>query len=178
MPRRYRRRRYAIARPVKTAKYSNETYAVNDSVSGINPSASVFKNYAMVPITNVLATRKVKNFTLRIGIIDARVNTNPVTFLDHNGIRLHWALVYVPQGTNASDLTPGVGTPTSLYEPNQNVIMSGFITDHQTYTYKTRLARNLNSQDGIVLRVEIVNEDGTNTEDVSFLAQLNYAISY
>ena len=70
MPRRYRRRRYAIARPVKTVKYSNETYngkwyLTNQPTGGMS---DVYQNVACVVKTDVQATRKVKNFTLRIGI--------------------------------------------------------------------------------------------------------------
>ena len=59
MPRRYRRRRYALTRPVKTAKYSNETFAGLGTVdtTSISPGYIIFTQSS-----NVLGTRKTKNW--------------------------------------------------------------------------------------------------------------------
>ena len=183
MPRRYRRRRYAIARPLKTAKYSNETYGTN--IYGLTLlNSSIQKQVPMVPNTTVLATRKCKNFTLRIGIVESRYNTTRV----NDGFLLHWALVFVPQGLSPSNLVlseanAAEAQPTSIsvYEPNQNVIMQGVITDMQAYTYKTRLARNLNSGDSIYLVTCFYSSrtgEATETADFLAAATLNYAVSY
>ena len=66
MPRRYRRRRYTLARPLKTVKYSNETssFGVTTTIA----ASTVFSNgtpIVVVPPTSVAGTRKVKNFTCR-----------------------------------------------------------------------------------------------------------------
>lgn len=171
MPRRYRRRRYAITRPVKTAKYSNETYA-----SAAVQQFETAQVYYAVPIAeaNVLGTRKVKNFTLTISIKGANTSDehNPVLF----------ALVFLPEGTNPSSLNFGSTVDQnhavqslSLYEPNQNVILSGIADSTQVYRYKTRLARNLNAGDRIILAFKTLG-DWTAPGLISYT--LNYALSF
>ena len=150
MPRRYRRRRYAITRPLKTTKYSNETFgAAADNQWLINAKYIS----TCIPAATTLGTRKCKNFTLTI-LIKGGVNdvNKPIFF----------ALVFVPEGTSPSALNLGnqlsptesgdtALVSTSYYEPNQNVILQGFVDSTQVYRFKTRLARNLNSGDTICL---------------------------
>lgn len=166
MPRRYRRRRYAITRPVKTAKYSNETY----SALGIVDASRIADSYVLLSAsTPVLGTRKAKNFTLTI------VTDSDVPFF--------FALVFVPQGTEPGSLTAsssvdeGVLLASSLYEPNQNVIISGSFggPNSAVERFKTRLARNLNSGDSIVL---IFKNLVIGTADTHVAIMCNYAISY
>lgn len=184
MPRRYRKRRYAIARPLKTAKYSNETYST--TYAGIvNPLGHSQEAVSMIPDTTVLATRKVKNFTLRIGLPELHLLTTPTPTNTNANFCVLWALVFVPQNTEPqalqfSDPTAADPVSISIYEPNQNVIMSGMFTDFQTYTYKTRLARNLNSGDTVALVTNFFNYGATGTPQMSYsiAAVLNYAISY
>lgn len=178
MPRRYRRRhRYTVARPLKTAKYSNETYTMgrigqmNTTQVGQNVYA-ITLNAAVVPATNVLGTRKVKNFTVRIktyDLIDSQQATTPTLF--------QWALVFVPEGLTPSTPVIGAGSFASMYEPNQNVIMSGLSDGEQVYVSKTRLARNLNSGDNIYFLItsEVVPQGNYS---VNIYAQINYAISF
>lgn len=170
MPRRYRRRRYALSRPVKTAKYSNETFAALASVN--TTLATPLDYYCLLSeSTPVLGTRKAKNFTLTL------VTNSPVPFF--------FALVYVPEGTSPGLLNAGTSIDTSgvlisasMYEPNQNVIMSGsFGGPNSTIErYKTRLARNLNSGDSIMLVLK--NLDQGEDDNAQVAIQLNYAISY
>lgn len=188
MPRRYRRRRYAIARPVKTVKYSNETYSgrwvVENQPSGGMPD--IYENTAMVVKTDVQATRKVKNFTLRIGIGPVFMkNSDPATEEVMVNGTFAFALVFVPQGTNPSTFTPSASdeAAVTLYEPNQNVIMSGYgSTNNGIMTFKTRLARNLNSGDQIYLLLRDVSDLPISTYDTvtsyKILYSLNYAITY
>lgn len=172
MPRRYRRRRYAITRPVKTAKYSNETYSSAAIAQFLTANI-----YYAVPIAqaNVLGTRKVKNFTLTLcskaaNVADAQ---QPLLFV----------LAFLPEGTNPSginfgtqvDQTTHAVPALSLYEPNQNVIMSGIVDASQVYRYKTRLARNLNSGDRIILAFRALG-DWTAPGLVSYT--LNYALAF
>jgi hypothetical protein len=89
----------------------------------------------------------------------------------------------VPQGfpDTALTLTMGAGTaqPVSIFEPNQNVIMSGILNPQGTsepVTYKSRLARNLESGDYISLLVMNPIADGAVTVDIAYT--LNYAICY
>ena len=66
MPRRYRRRRYNISKPLKTTKYSSENYG---SIVTIQNAAQQLGSEAieLVPTINgALGTRKIKNFTLRL----------------------------------------------------------------------------------------------------------------
>lgn len=166
MPRRYRRRSYRLMRPVKTTKYSNETTATYVSYRFLPD-----ENYktTFTPESSVMGTRKVKNFTLSI------IAGTPIPF--------YFALVYVPEGTTASNLNYGktldgnVLTSLSLYEPNQNVILSGIFggAANQVYRFKSRLARNLNSSDSIQLVCKPVADT---TESIALLATLNYAMAF
>lgn len=169
MPRRYRRRRYAITRPLKTTKYSNETYGA--AASATWQQAALYKS-TCIPKADTLGTRKCKNFTLTIV---AKGGDN-----DFNK-PIYFALVFVPEGTNASNINLGSSfTDTTLnslsyYEPNQNVIIEGFIDTSQVYRFKTRLARNLNSGDIIQL---VWRPFANYTDSGLFSYTLNYAMSY
>ena len=186
MPRRYRRRRYTLSRPLKTVKYSNETASFG--VTGTIVAGDTFVNgqpIVVVPPTNVAGTRKVKNFTCRFLV----ESVAPV--------RIAWAVVYVPDQTTPSNLS-STSNPTvfqSLYEPNQNVIMSGLLVaspfnviGESPYfspvtpsTFKSRLARNLNSGDSIqIVWVAYTPNQVTDTSDTvaRLTGQVNFAISY
>ena len=161
MPRR-RIRSYRRGRPLKTVKYSNETY--NATVQ-FNLAANTQASTALIAAVDSQGTRKAKNFTLR--------------FVFAGSQPLMVALVYLPQGQQPNILTLGtIAQPASIYEPNQNVILSGYIvpSSNQAPTYRTRLARNLNSGDSIVLIVRSVT--GEAISDASLGIILNYAISY
>lgn len=154
--RRYRRR---TARPLKTVKYSAETFSSNIDVGeGVTDQGDI----TLVSAISQQGMRKAKNFTLRV--------------LTNAGLPFIWALVYVPQGTSAQPLqTPGAQAG-SLYEPNQNVIMSGFARSAAPQeTYRSRLARNLNSGDAIVF---IYKPLFPPQAEFSIHVTLNYAITY
>ena len=161
MPRR-RIRSYRRSRPLKTVKYSNETYnATVDFTLGANQQATT----PLISAIDAQGTRKAKNFTLR--------------FVFAGDIPLMFALVYLPQGQQVGNMTFGtVAQPLSLYEPNQNVILSGYIppSSNQAPTFRTRLARNLNSGDSIVLIIRAVGS--TAISEAHLGVMLNYAISY
>lgn len=165
MPRRYRRR-YSTRRPLKTVKYSNETSNLIGPLTITSTDTGSQINAPLVSAVNTQGMRKAKNFTLKL--------------IYGGNTPLIWALVYVPQGQTPSKLTRGsADTPASMYEPNQNVIMSGFIvpTYQQAQVYRTRLARNLNSGDSIQLLVATALAGATVTE-APIGATLNYAITY
>ncbi|KAH0789137.1 Cap protein [Histomonas meleagridis] len=138
MPRRLRKRSYSRGRPLKTVKYSNETYNSSGPVSffnvGIPGEPGSSGDHIAATLISAVASqnmRKVKNFSLKM-ITDISVP-------------LLWALVYVPDGTAIQNISLGTpSAPVSLYEPNQNVIMSGYVTPNaqQTQVFRTRLARN------------------------------------
>ena len=176
-------------------KYSNETIAFNSQVTSpidanvtwpkdLNPSEEEIKPYSGITIvapSNVLGNRKVKNFTIKV---TSYVNDDPI----------FGALVYVPEGTFASDLTVGKDA-SSLYEPNQNVIATFMIPPNCTRETETlavkeygnstqivvqnRLARNLNTGDKIVLIFATPNGlSATMAEPVYISGTVNFAIKY
>jgi hypothetical protein len=113
----------------------------------------------------------VKNPTLRI-VTDSPNPPSPIL----------WALVYAPQGFPPALLQLQAGAtgnvPISIFEPNQNVIMSGWFNalgTHDPVTYKSPLARNLDSGDQIVLLLYNPSAQAT-TIGIAFA--LNYAICY
>lgn len=70
--------------------------------------------------------------------------------------------------------------PTSIYEPNQNVIMSGVVgPGSNQQTWRTRLARNLNSGDSIQICFSSLYVTQIWQGDLFELnCTLNYAISF
>lgn len=168
----YRRRSSSrrYNRRIKTVKYSNETQSV--SGNWIIPEGGD-QNLAinMIPAIAQQGVRKCKNFELSmVSEPWSNEDTAPV----------FWALVYVPQGTSPSQIQVGSSTNTaSMYEPNQNVIMTGIWPSNLTsmYKVKTRLARNLNSGDSIYL---VLRNAGDIEENASkpYAISCNYAISF
>lgn len=180
MPRRYRRVRRS--RPLKTVKYSNETYNFSVQTTNPNPGTEVSDYIAMITPVSTQGTRKCKNFTLTIA---------------NNADPFFWALVYVPQGTTPSPLNIGTINnehmgAASLYEPNQNVILSGVANNSSTpgadltvnprgitVISRTRLARNLNSGDYIAFVYRsFARYTDANSGRILAMVQLNYAISF
>lgn len=157
------RRTYSTRRPLKTVKYSNET---SNITSGFTINAGQQLNAALVTESSIQGIRKAKNFSLKI------LYTGPVPLM--------FVLVYVPQGQSIQNINRGTSTaPVSLYEPNQNVIMSGYITPNgnQYQTFRTRLARNLNSGDSIQIGICCAGPTDT-VSDQSIGISLNYAITF
>lgn len=173
---------------LKPVKYSSETfsdisnhpwanYSPNMSTDDGNVPHSYTGDYCLViGATNTSGMRKVKNFSIEI---------NPVIWAQ-DGVTLSipycWALVYVPEGQNPS---PNFGNQTdggSLYEPNQNVIISGSgLTSNPTYRKFTRMARNLNSGDRIYLLISFgISNDypGPAPSAANISLNCNYAICY
>ena len=142
MPRRRRSRRVTLYRPLKVAKYSNETFAFANTMLSSNPGQYLI---VLTKQTDILGTRKAKNFTLSLVVAQ--------------DLAVVFALVFVPQGTNPSaieigtEIDQGVLVSDSLYDPNQNVILQGVSAGLSSGVtrFKTRLARNLNSGDSIFL---------------------------
>lgn len=171
--RRRRASRRGYSRPLKTIKYSNETTSFAETITFATGDGQY--NALMVSAVNGQGMRKAKNFTLKI----ACASPQPIL----------WALVYVPQGQNPSNI--GIGTsqaPVALYEPNQNVIMAGTLsmtltpeggtassTAYNPQISRTRLARNLNSGDAIYL---VLKGAASNSFVSAISVMLNYAITY
>lgn len=178
MPRKYTRSgRYT--RRVKTVKYSNETYNFQDALAINSPSVKTNAFSTVIASIDQQGVRKCKNFELTL----TGTPFVPTTQGDVQAVPLFWALVYVPQGTEPSQINIGsYEAPASLYEPNQNVIMSGVWPADLTapYVKRTRLARNLNSGDSIafVLAIPPFRDDDTIKYTKSLAMTLNYAISF
>lgn len=159
--RRYRRS-YPISRSLRTTKYSNETYIFNN-LNTVYTTENTYR-VGMIPSTTTMGTRKCKNFTLTLSTVPL------VPFL--------FALVFVPEGTQAGNITlPSNSTPVSLYEPNQNVIMSGIFggPNGTVSRFKSRLARNLNSGDNIYFIIKPIQDYD---QGAPITALLNYAVAF
>lgn len=174
MPRRYTRSgRYT--RRVKTVKYSNETYNYAGLYTVQNAGVKNNWSETLISAIDTQGVRKCKNFELSL---TGTPFTNAQNQIAH--APMFFALVYVPQGTEPSQIN--IGNPdacASLYEPNQNVIMSGVWPSDLTapFVKKTRLARNLNSGDRIVL-VMSSPQFGEGAYSKNLAVTLNYAISF
>lgn len=167
-------------------KYSNETVCFNAEVTdSVDAGVPLTTNpIVIVPSTDVLGNRKVKNFTIKV---TANLNDDPII-----GV-----LAYVPEGTGMS--RPLVSGPVqSLYEPNQNVIATFVIPPNCTrgsdgslgtasaptqITVSNRLARNLNTGDSIQLCLlspnGITAGDGTGVApECVICGTINYSIKY
>ena len=174
----YRRRAYSrnYSR-VKRAKYSNETNAMAVDLQTESDITEAYRQgklqMMLVPASDNQGMRKAKNF-------DLSMQSNNM------GSTVHFALVYVPEGQKPSDMTlPAINQssstqPASIYEPNQNVIISGVLPPSTTAPihFRTRLARNLNSGDAIYLCLEPGFAQAEHTTFGELDAQLNYAICY
>lgn len=153
-------------RAYKTIRYSNETVSLaSDITLNTDPVKATTQHFALIKSTDVQGMRKAKNFTLNIAC------DSPEPF--------QWALVYVPQGFPEKSLTIdiGVNSSASIFEPNQNIIMSGttwYNCPQNKFT--TRLARNLNSGDAIyiLLRQLVLHSEPA---PIHFYCTLNYAIT-
>lgn len=162
MARRYRRTgRYS--RRLKTVKYSNETMCASKDVNG-------YTKMTLIAATTIQGMRKCKNFELKI-------NVDPNAAEPSNNAIIY-ALVYVPENTQAGQLFLGDTDASNLYQPSQNIIMSGYAKPGNSIVNinRTRLARNLNQGDSIQLVLLPVQSmvDGIYAVSVT----LNYAITY
>ena len=172
MPRRYRRRYARPSRPLKTVKYSNETsnFGGNVAYDKIPANGALVLSQNQAPVISAIAAqgmRKVKNISLNL-------QTNCQ-------VPIVWALVYIPQGQNPSTLNFGQApNSVSLYEPAQNVIMSGTVyVNSAQQTWRTRLARNLNSGDCIAfIFKQLIGVPQEHANDYVMFVQANYAITY
>lgn len=169
-------RRYS--RRIKSVKYSNETVNCTGIWELLDNATQ--KNIVLIAKADIQGTRKCKNFEITFcGTEWFHDDPNADKEVDRT-LPVAWALIYVPEGTVPGALQSGNLTRSaSLYEPNQNVIMSGLWPANLTSNYKvkTRLARNLNSGDSIYLVMDTVGGQPNHTKK-SVAVNLNYAIAY
>lgn len=178
MPR--RRRYYRRSRAIKTVKYSSE----NTQFSLLLPTFTgpgTTEDNSLVSIISPIESqgvRKVKNISLSF---------TPMAV----PYAIAWALVYVPEGVAPSSLriskapTGETGTAVSMYEPNQNVILAGIVPPSNAATNnspstirRTRLARNLNSGDQIMLILKYIASAAYEESPRYIFGVCNYAICY
>jgi hypothetical protein len=118
---------------------------------------------AVVGPTPTLGVRKAKNFKLDM--------------VGDSAIPSYWAILYIPEGINPdTGLTVGGVTAagSSIYEPNQHVIMFGVCSSGSPVHQFSSLSRNLNSGDQIVLVAQGVAEGVVNLRGiVSFVIAFN-----
>lgn len=169
----YRAPRRYYSRSVKPVKYSNETYNASFTYHwAATPGTSMV---TMIPSVDSLGMRKVKNFTLSITQSPTMNSDYTVT----SASSFMYALVYLPDGVQANTLSIGSSTAASLYEPNQNVIASGICSSNNgQFRLMSRLARNLNSGDRVVLLLRPTSATGTEGNLTNISVVLNYSITY
>jgi len=151
------RKSYSRGRYSKRNKYSVEHTPI---VVNSNDDGNAIETI-VAPVA-VQGMRKVKNLTVSLS------NNNP-----SDVPCFWWAVVYVPAGTTPSPLTV-TGGSTSLYEPNQFVMECGYFDPNAgPLRVHTRLARNLNSGDGIAL----ILRGQSGEANVQFRGVVSYAIT-
>ena len=152
------RRPYKRARYGKRLKYSVQQKAVEFSTGSDDATAKV----EIVPASEIEGMRKVKHLTVSLA-----------TEQDQGAF--YWALVYVPQGTTAGNLSVNrVTGTTGMYEPNQFVMNCGCIDPAAgPIRFTSPVSRNLNDGDSIYLCVRNTN----NSAAVTYNAVVRYAIT-
>lgn len=187
---RYRKNAFPYFIPYKKSsqKYSSENYCSQKVLKSDVDSAAATKPVTLVDTTtgNVLGTRKAKNFSLKLSATNLyMLNDNKIIGTTDQVINFIFALVYLPEGIDPSQLVQGTfPSSTSLYEPNQNVIMCGTISAGESKTISSRLARNLNYGDRIMLLIKhpaipTVNVNGSDKNTaIQIDALLSYAICF
>ena len=82
-----------------------------------------------------------------------------------------YALVYVPHGYNVNNIVYPSVPPANMYEPSQNVLISGVLTNNGTEDQKyCRYGRKMRPGDRIALIFR--NSSGQNPEEIGF--ELNF----
>ena len=154
----YYRRPYKRARYAKRDKYSVQQKAVEFSTGSDDSTAKV----EIVPASEIEGMRKVKHLTVTVAS-------------ESDAGAFYWAIVYVPQGTTASNLNVNrVTGSTGMYEPNQFVMNCGCIDPAAgPIRFTSPVSRNLNDGDSIYLCVRNTN----NTAAVVYNAVVRYAIT-
>ena len=100
----------------------------------------------------------------------SHLQVNLTTSVD--SVHIWWALVYVPQGTEASELNVTSGI-AEMYEPNQYVMNCGIVDPSAgPIRFSSPIARNLNSGDAIQLC--LVSDADTN---INVNGTVRYAIT-
>jgi hypothetical protein len=94
---------------------------------------------AIVSQSSTAGVRKIKNIRLDM-ISDSPVPT-------------YWAILYIPEGVNDNPplIVGGLQAGSSIYEPNQNVMMDGVCSNLAPVHQFTSISRNLTGGDQVIL---------------------------
>lgn len=166
MARYYRRRRFYR----KKNKWSIEQRSGFIAGGGWSTATDAYLNrQALIPVvaaTDQEGVRKAKNISISLS------TPTTTTTYDAN-YPFYWALVYLPEGVAAQELS----STGQLYPSSQYVMNSGIVSSVQgKMRIWSRLARNLNQGDSIYLLL------GTSqaylTDDTNFRNRFNYLIRY
>ena len=138
--------------PYKKKSYrrgSRDKYSVEQSVFDASLSAATTTVIDVVPPTTLQGMRKVKHLA-----VNCLVSTEQTV-----AAGIIWALMYIPQGMTVPAFNVTSGSP--LIEPNQFVLNCGVFDNNAGPTrLTTRLSRNLNSGDRIVLLMQPAGGSG------------------
>lgn len=104
-------------------------------------------------------------------------------------VNFAWAVVYLPNFplVQNQNYIPALNAPmqggTSLYEPNQHVIMQGVFSTRYANQFRrfSPLSRNLQSEDTIILLVrllEFFGQEPTEANQVAYGCTFQYAITF
>lgn len=194
----YRRRSFRRHYTHAVKKYSNENFSNTGvfNLTGAAPQAGTSPDsypaqgfvsgmtFSIPTLTIVKANateglRKVKNFNLTIAPTVSVRESGETVWNGNSQFRFEMALVYIPEGTAPHPLNYS-GTNDSIYEPSQNIILSGVFDPTNTFRISTRLARNLNQGDRIGLLIRGMLPDSVSGIEYSirFMVNCQYAISY
>ena len=149
------RKKYSLARSALTATLT----------PAVGPAVGTQVNTVMVAAAAAQGKRKVKNFDINLALQQG----NQV------GTLIYYALVYVPNTSAPSVISTTSGT--EFYAPASNVLCAGiYDADEGTgFRVRTRLARNLNAGDTIVLCTRASSSSASN---ISLNGVVSYVVSY
>ena len=138
----------------KKKTYQNET--ISFCSKGQDPDATILSSQGsifktLVKNTKAEGVRKVKNFTLNVTTTYEQVTDTE--HLAKENLPLVFALIYVPNDQQPLSLTPSAPDFQTLYGSNNYVLLYGVCNTGKQTSLKTRLARNLNAGDTIVLKI-------------------------
>ena len=146
----------------KRYRGNRDKYSVEHTAFQTSVAAATTTSIVVVPSSNIRGMRKVKHLTISIAGASS-------------GVGVYWALVYCPEGYSpqAFNVPTAENPSVDLYYANQFVMSCGVLDfDAGPQRISTRLSRNLNSGDSIVLLLRSVSGELSGLQGV-----VQYAIT-